>query len=119
MAKPPTIIIPGNMRARSDAAVQPLARPAPAAPGFVLPEHVRQAFSSRLMVQAPANLTPKQIGRIRDDLDRRVRGMEPGMFMALDGLRLLADQGNEVAKTLFDSECRRLGLISRTYSMPR
>lgn len=105
----PDIIIPAHMRARSDSAVgSPV--PVPHPQGFRLPEHVRRAFSSRLMLQAPTGLTPRQIENIRHDLDARVAGLDQGAFMALDALRLLADQGNEVAKILFDEESAKLGL---------
>lgn len=87
-------------------------------PGLRFTETQRRALSTRLMLQAPKNLTVDQITRVRRDLDSRVRGLEPGMFMALDGLRLLADQGNEVAKWLFDRESARLGL-TRPFSSYR
>lgn len=92
---------------------------APVVPrGFVLPEVARQAFSSRLMLQAPANLTHRQIAAIARDLDSRIDGLPPGAFMALDALRLLADDGNLVARDLFDSESQRLGL-TRPFSSYR
>jgi len=78
--------------------------------GLVLTERQRRQLSTRLMLQLPADLSPRQIKNIATDLDRRVRGLPPGAFMALDALRLLADGGNIVAADLFDSECRKLGL---------
>lgn len=93
-------------------------KPVPPA-GFRLPEHVRRAFSSRLMLQAPTNLTPRQIAAIRQDLDSRIDGLEQGAFMALDALRLLAEQGNEFAKFIFDRESARLGLTRPFHSYRR
>lgn len=81
-----------------------------AATGLVLTEQQRRQLSTRLMLQAPRDLTPRQITNIARDLDRRVKGLPPGAFMALDALRLLADAGNLVADTLFDMESERLGL---------
>jgi hypothetical protein len=78
--------------------------------GLVLTERQRRQLSTRLMLQLPVDLTPRQIKTIAADLDRRVRGLPPGAFMALDALRLLADDGNEVAAYLFDLESRKLGL---------
>jgi hypothetical protein len=80
------------------------------AEGLVLTEAQRQAFSSRLMLQAPRGLTPKQIKNVAEDLDRRVRGLPPGAFMALDALRLLADGGNDFAAYMLELETERLGL---------
>lgn len=89
--------------------------------GLVLSEKHRRLLSTRLMLQAPTNLTPKQIKNIATDLDRRIRGLPPGAFMALDALRLLADQGNLVADTLFDMESEKLGLTRpfRTFGRER
>lgn len=80
-------------------------------PGFRLTEAQRRALSTRLMLQNPRpDMTAKQMAAIRADLDSRVRGLPTGAFMALDSLRLLAEQGNIVARDLFDSESERLGL---------
>lgn len=70
----------------------------------------RAVLATRLMLQAPEGLTPKQIKNVADDLDRRIRGLPPGAFMALDSLRLLADQGNSFATYLLEYESKRLGL---------
>ena len=67
-------------------------------------------LSTRLMLQAPRDLTPSQIAAVRRDLDRVVRGLPADVFMALDAMRLLAEQGNAVAADIFDYESRRLGL---------
>ena len=78
--------------------------------GLTLTEQQRKQLSTRLMLQAPKDLSPRQIKAIADDLDRRVVGLPPGAFMALDALRLLADDGNRVADTMLDHEIERLGL---------
>lgn len=78
--------------------------------GLQLTEQQRKQLSTRLMIQAPKDLTPRQIANIARDLDSRVKGLPPGAFMALDALRVLADAGNIVADTLFDQETERLGL---------
>lgn len=83
---------------------------------FELTERQAAMMSTRLMLQAPPNLTPRQLANVRRDLDRRVRGLPGDVFMALDALRLLADQGNTIAADLFDMECRRLGLTSASFS---
>ena len=70
----------------------------------------RQILATRLMLQAPQGLTPKQIANVARDLDRRIRGLPPGAFMALDALRLLADQGNSTAAWLLELESKKLGL---------
>ena len=70
----------------------------------------RMLLSNRLMLQAPKDLTPRQIANIARDLNRRVKGLPDGAFMALTGLGLLADQGNKLAELLFRSETERLGL---------
>lgn len=78
--------------------------------GLKLSEKHRRLLSTRLMLQAPTGLTPRQVKAVADDLDKRIKGLPPGAFMALDALRLLAEQGNLVADTLFDQESARLGL---------
>ena len=79
---------------------------------LVLPEHVRKAFQTRLLLQRPGfyQLTPKQTKAITDDLDRAIDGLPPGAAMALFSLAELADQGNEFAKVVFEGECLALGL---------
>lgn len=78
--------------------------------GLQLTERQRRALSTRLMLQAPRGLTTKQIANVARDLDRRVRGLPPGAFMALDALRLLADGGNDFAAYLLELESEKLGL---------
>jgi len=75
-----------------------------------LSDRDRALLSNRLMLQAPRNLTAKQIANVARDLNNRVKSLPEGAFMALTGLGLLADQGNKVADLLFRSESERLGL---------
>lgn len=81
-----------------------------------LKEHQRRLIANRLMLQLPNGVSPREVARVRADLDRRVQGMPGDVFMALDAIRLLADQGNAVAKDLFDSECAKLGLTRPMFS---
>jgi hypothetical protein len=90
-----------------------------AARGLELTPRQAWQLSTRLMLQAPPDLTPRQIKHVADDLDRRIRGLPPGAFMALDALRLLADGGNELAAAMFSDECRKLGLTTPLRSFPR
>lgn len=84
--------------------------------GLVLTDLQARQLSTRLMLQMPRNLTPRQIANIARDLDRRVRGLPPGAFMALDSLRLLAEGGNQLAADMFDMESEKLGLTRPTFS---
>lgn len=79
---------------------------------FELTEAQARAFSTRLMLQRPElfGISEREQKRIAAELDRRVKGLPPGAFMALDALRLLADQGNVTAAFLFDHESEKLGL---------
>jgi len=86
------------------------------AKGLQLTEQQRRQLSTRLMLQMPKDLTPRQIANIARDLDRRIKGLPPGAFMALDALRLLADGGNEVAAYLFEIESEKLGLTRPSFS---
>ena len=70
----------------------------------------RRMLATRIMLQAPKGLTPKQIANVARDLDSRIQGLPPGAFMALDALRLLAEQGNGFAEDLLEIESRDLGL---------
>lgn len=83
---------------------------------LVLTDQQRRMLSTRLMLQLPTDLTARQIANIARDLDRRIKGLPPGAFMALDGLRLLADGGNLVAEYLFDEESAKLGLTRPFFS---
>lgn len=88
---------------------------------FELTEAQARAFSTRLMLQRPEfiGVSERQRKAIAKELDARVKGLPPGAFMALDALRLLADQGNETAKWLFDHESEQLGLTRPLTSVPR
>lgn len=86
---------------------------------LVFSERERQLLSNEIMVQAPIGLTPNQLRAIRRDMDKRVRGLPGDVLMALDALRLHADQGNRVAKWLFNREVERLGLTTTFTSYRR
>lgn len=88
-------------------------------PGFHLKEQHRQQLSTKLMLQLPADASPRELARVRRDMDRVVGGLPGDVFMALDALRLLADQGSPIAKLLFDSECEKLGLTRPMFSYRR
>lgn len=87
---------------------------------FELTEAQAKAFSTRLMLQRPDffGVPEKERVKMAAELDRRVKGLPPGAFMALDALRLLADQGNVTAAFLFDRECEALGLTRPKTSIP-
>lgn len=84
-----------------------------------LTERQRQQLSTKLMLQLPAGVPPRELAAVRRDMDRVVKGLPGDVFMALDALRLLADQGSAIAADLFDSECRRLGLTRPLFSYRR
>lgn len=84
--------------------------------GFVLKEQHRRQLSTRLLLQLPGDATPEEIARVRREMDRVVMGLPGDVFMALDALRLLAEQGSEIAKLLFDAESERLGLTRPMHS---
>ena len=88
-------------------------------PFELTPEQAR-AFSTRLMPVTPASLglSERQRREIQRELDNRIKGLPPGAFMALDALRLLADQGNVTAAYLFDLESKKLGLTRPFTSAP-
>jgi hypothetical protein len=88
------------------------------AAGLTLTDQQRRLLSTRLMLQLPTDLTGRQVKAIADDLDKRIKGLPPGAFMALDALRLLADGGNKVADYLFDLQSEKLGL-TRPFSSYR
>jgi len=87
---------------------------------FELTEAQARALSTRLMPVTPATLgiSEKQRRAIQRELDGRIKGLPPGAFMALDSLRLLADQGNVTAAYLFDLESAKLGLTRPFQSLP-
>lgn len=78
---------------------------------LLLSERDRALLSSRVMLQAPpGDMSVRQIKKVADDLDRRIKSLPAGAFMSLTALGLLADQGNKIADLLFRSESERLGL---------
>lgn len=84
-----------------------------------LSDQHRRQLSTKLMLQLPAGASLAEIVRVRRDMDRVVNGLPGDVFMALDALRLLADQGSPIAKWLFDSECEKLGLTRPMFSFRR
>lgn len=86
---------------------------------LTLNEGQRRLLSNKLMLQLPTGIGPRELASVRRDMDRVISGLPGDVFMALDALRLLADQGNVIAADLFDSECRRLGLTRPSFSFGR
>jgi hypothetical protein len=82
-------------------------------------ERQRIQLSNEIMVQAPKNLSPSQLAVVRRDMDRRVKGLPGDVFMALDALRMHADQGNRVAREVFENECEKLGLTTTFFSFSK
>lgn len=83
-----------------------------------LTEHARLHIASRLMLQAPTTATPAQLAEFRRFLDQKFNGIPGDVLITLDAIRLLADQGNLVARDLFDSEVERLGMTRATFFGP-
>jgi len=78
--------------------------------GFYLTPHQRAHLQTRLMLQGPANATPTEIAAHQRTIEGFLNGLPGDVLFTLDSLRLLADQGNEVAEYLLDRETQRLGL---------
>lgn len=53
--------------------------------------------------------------RERLDLTRKIEGIPLDVLFLLDALTLLAEQGNDIAKSIVYRERRRLGIDLRTY----
>jgi len=83
--------------------------------GLQLTPHQRAHLSTRLMLKGPANATPAEIAAHRRTIDGFLNGLPGDVLFALDALRLLADQGNEVAAYMLDRETQRLGLTRPTH----
>jgi hypothetical protein len=77
---------------------------------FHFTEEQRQALSSRLIVQPPPSAAAVErhadIARQR----KRIEGLPIDVLEALEALRLLAEQGNLVARELYSIERERLGI---------
>lgn len=71
---------------------------------MVLTETFRRQIEQnmRMKLQPPVGKTP--------DFDRRINGLPGDVLLALESLRMLADQGNRMATLLYEKECKRLGL---------
>lgn len=66
-------------------------------------------FRKRIEGNQRLRLQPPE-GTDRGDFDRRISGLPGDVLLALESLRALAEQGNDVAKHLYESETKRLGL---------
>jgi len=84
----------------------------PARIGLTLTPHQKAHLANRLMLQGTLGASPAAIAAHRRSIERNLNGIPGDVLFALDALRLLADQGNIVAKDLFDSEVERMGLNS-------
>lgn len=78
--------------------------------GLQLTPHQRVHLQSRLMLRGPAHATPAEIAAHQRTVAGFLNGLPGDVLFALDALRLLADQGNEVAAYMLDRETERLGL---------
>lgn len=85
---------------------------------LTLPEHARLHIANRLMLQQPVDQTPEQLAEYGRFLARKFNDIPGDVLITLDALRLLADQGNRVARDLFDDEVERLGLTRATHFGP-
>lgn len=78
--------------------------------GFRFTEEQRLALSTRHMVQRPPG--EAAIASFAELAHRRktIEGLPVDVLFTLEAIRLLADQGNEMAKRLYWSERVRLGI---------
>lgn len=88
-------------------------------PGFTLTEHQRVHIANRLMLQLPNDTPVRELAAFRASIEKAVNGIPGDVLFALETLRLLADQGNVVARDLFDDEVERLGLTRAIRSYTR
>ena len=70
----------------------------------------RRALSNRLIVQPPPSLDAVAQHRLIADQRRRIEGLPIDVLETLEAIRLLAEQGNRVAKELYEEERERLGI---------
>jgi len=79
-------------------------------------EAERRALSTRLLVQPPASM--REVER-HQELARqrgRIEGIPIDVLETLDAIRMLAEQGNQVAKELYMVEREKLGIdLPRTF----
>jgi len=73
-----------------------------------LTESQRLALQTRLIVQKPPP------GMTLDIV--RINGLPSDVLFALEALRLLAEQGNQVAAYMYDDERKKLGIATPTRS---
>lgn len=73
-------------------------------------EAERKALSKRLLVQPPPSLDAVRQHRLIHDQLKRIEGLPIDVLETLEAIRLLAEQGNEVAKDLYDTEREKLGI---------
>lgn len=82
---------------------------------LTLTPHQRLHLANRIMLQGPGDASPGEIAAHQRGLSRMLNGIPGDVLFALDALRLLADQGNVVARDLFQSEIERMGLTQVRY----
>lgn len=82
---------------------------------LTLTPHQRAHLANRIMLQSPVDVSPAEIAAHQRGLDRSLNGIPGDILFALDALRLLADQGNVVARDLFQMEIERMGLTQVRY----
>ncbi len=66
-------------------------------------------FRARVEGNMRLKLQPPE-GPQRGEFNRRISGLPGDVLLALEAIRALAEQGNDVAKHLYESETKRLGL---------
>jgi hypothetical protein len=86
--------------------------------GLTLTAHQRAHLANRVMLQGPKGLNEREIAAWRRGLEQTFNGIPGDVLFTLDSLRLLADQGNKVAATLFDAESDRLGFTRARHYLP-
>lgn len=77
-----------------------------------LTEAQRLAMSNRLMVQAPT-LEPAALARVQRQMLKRIQGIPAGDLLALEAMRVLAEQGNKVAAFAYQRGLIQLGIDPR------
>jgi hypothetical protein len=82
---------------------------------LTLTPHQRLHLQNRIMLQSPKEASPAEIAAHQRGLERSLNGIPGDVLFALDALRLLADQGNVVARDLFQMEIERMGLTQVRY----
>lgn len=75
-----------------------------------LTEAERRALSNRLIVQPPASASVVETHQEVARQLKRIEGLPIDVLETLEAIRILAEQGNEVAKVLYDVEREKLGI---------